>query len=169
MLPLINLLPWRDRERQRRRRQCLTILIIFLLAWGAATAYYLTGKYQQIAQIRADVSLLQRLAQVPVVNVCWSSVLPESVAVPRHVEHEPWGRRLFEVASLMPACSWLRTLKGKRGQLIVEGEITDASFMSEMDAQLRALPQVRQVMLGAASQHPDTGGMAFTFFIDYRG
>lgn len=172
MNALINLLPWRQTLRQQRVRRwsvlfALVLILTPLLATGVRqlSAWKLSQQQIQNDYMANTLPALQVLYQQ-------RRGLEEQQRKQLHMQQirdaqqqavQVWERRLIQLASGLPAGTWLSSLSMQKGRLEIKGHATDLEDMRRLEQELVLLDGVDAVQAGAVQREAQNGfGFSFT-------
>lgn len=171
MIPLINLLPWRQRQRQQRmlRWSALFALVLILIPLLVASSRELSA--WEVRQLQAQNnyqtsihSTLQRLYQQRLVLQEQNNKLLrlQEVREAQKRAIQIWETRLIQLAGFLPAGTWLSSLSLQKESFVVKGHATALEAMQKLEKELAQLEGVSTVRAGAV-QHEAQGGFGFAF------
>lgn len=172
MMPLVNLLPWRQIKRQQRVKRegvllALVLLLIPLLVtigWQAPAAEIRRQQLQNEYLKNTD-GAFQHLYQQ---RLALQQQTEKRLRVQRiHDEQQQailvWQARLIQLASGLPTGTWLSSLTLQKGIAVVKGNATALEQMQALEKQLTQLDGVSGVQAGAVQRQEQSGfGFAFT-------
>ncbi|HEY3588885.1 MAG TPA: PilN domain-containing protein [Buttiauxella sp.] len=171
MTPLINLLPWRQRQRKKRMLRwsalfaLVLILIPLLVASGRAFSAWDVRQLQvQNDYQTATYSALQHLYQQRLTLQEQNNKLLhlQQVRESQKQAIQVWETRLIQLASFLPAGTWLSSLSLQKESFVVKGHATALEVMQALEKELTQLEGVSTVRAGAM-QHDAQGGFGFAF------
>lgn len=171
MTPLINLLPWRQRQRQQRmlRWSVLFALVLILVPLLVASGRVLSAWKVRQLQAQNDYqtstySALQRLYQQRLVLQEQNNKLLHLQQIRESQKRaiQIWETRLIQLAGFLPAGTWLSSLSLQKENLVVKGHATVLEAMQKLEKELAQLDGVSTVRAGAV-QHEAQGGFGFVF------
>ncbi|WP_413499546.1 PilN domain-containing protein [Buttiauxella gaviniae] len=168
---LINLLPWRQIQRQQRVRRwsllfSLVLVLVPLLVMGG-WQFAIWEIHQQQARkdyLTSMQSALQHLYQQRLVLQKQNQEILRLQRI-REAQQKAiriWEKRLIRIASIMPDGAWLSSLTMQKGQLIVKGRTNLLDDLQGLEKELAHLEGISTVRTGAV-QHEAQGGFGFVF------
>lgn len=171
MTPLINLLPWRQRQRQQRmlRWSVLFALVLILIPLMVASKVALSAWEARQLQVQNDYqisirSALQRFYQQRLAlqeqNIKLLHLQQFRDAQKQKIQR--WEARLIQLASFLPAGTWLSSLLLQKESFVVTGHARTLEAMQKLEKELAQLDGVSIVRAGAV-RHEAQGGFGFVF------
>ncbi|RPH28733.1 hypothetical protein EHN07_08270 [Buttiauxella warmboldiae] len=171
MMRLLNLLPWRQSQRQQRVYRWVglfgLVLVLVPLLATMVRLFLLPDIRQQQAQngYLANVqSALQRLHQQRLVlqeqHKKWLAL--QQLRDVQQQAIQLWESRLIQLASVMPGGSWLSSLALHKRQFVVKGHVNLLQDVQRLEKELARLAGVARVQTGSVQQET-RGGFGFVF------
>ncbi|TNV20377.1 hypothetical protein FH968_10255 [Buttiauxella sp. B2] len=173
MTLLLNLLPWRQSQRKKRMHRWSTLfalvlmLIPLLVVRGQALSAWEVRQLQAQSGYQAGMhSALQQLYQQRLVLQKQNNKLLhlQQIKESQKLVIQVWETRLIQLASLLPAGTWLSSLSLQKEFFVVKGHATALEAMQKLEKELAQLEGISTVRAGAVL-HEAQGGFGFTFTV----
>jgi len=167
MTAMINLLPWRKRNRQRQLRRwgllaagCLLSALLVAITRPALVAWQ--GEQQRmqaeyLSQLRASLQHKYQEAQ----KLAKRQKLREARNA-RRLAISEWEQRLTRLADLLPTGIWLTSLAMVNGRVTIHGNAENPEDLPLLEQKLRQLPKIIDVSAKGIQRNPDSP-LAFSF------
>ena len=161
MTQLVNLMPWRQRQRQAsRRRYCCVILsggLVIALATGGLYAFARVDRLAAALRLRSDEGALAALSgRQPHYQALHEAWLRQQAQAQRLAATLAWHPRLSTLAQAMPESAWLTEIQYRQGQLAISGLARSFSALHDMEQALKATRGFRLSHTGETAR--DTQG-----------
>lgn len=171
MKPLINLLPWRQKQRQQRAQRwgALLGLILIIVPLLIASAKQLSTweiNQQRAHKEHLDSTLpaLKNFYQKRLVMQEQNQKLLQLQQTREQQQRaiQVWGERLIQLAGFLPPGVWLSALTQQKNQFVIKGHAGLLEEVQTLEKELTQLEGVATVRTGAV-QHEPQGGLNFNF------
>ncbi|MFB0711859.1 PilN domain-containing protein [Buttiauxella noackiae] len=168
---LINLLPWRQIQRQQRMRHwsflfCLVLVLVPLLVMTVRqfSAWEIRQQQARNDYLTSMQSALEHLYQRRLVQQKQNKEMLrlQQTREAQQKAIQIWEKRLIRIASFMPGGAWLSSLTLQKGQFIVKGHSGLLEDLQVLEKELTHLEGVSAVRTGAV-QYEAQGGFGFVF------
>lgn len=171
MKPLINLLPWRQRQRQQSAQRWGAWLMLILIIAPLLVACVRQFSAWEISQQQVNKEYLGNM--LPALKNIYQKRLLEQAHNQKLLQLQQtraqqqraiqvWDGRLIQLADFLPPGVWLSALTLQKNQFVIKGH---AGFLDDVQALKKELTQlagVATVRTGAV-QYEGQGGMDFVF------
>lgn len=175
MTPLINLLPWRQRQRKQRmlRWSAVSVLVLILIpllvtSGKALSAWEVRQLQAQNSYQKDTYSAFQHLYQQRLRLQEQNNKLLnlQQVRESQKLAIQVWEKRLIQLASFLPAGTWLSSLSLHKESFVVKGHATDLEVMQALEKKLAQLEGISSVRVGEV-QHDAQGDFGFAFTLTF--
>lgn len=177
MKPLINLLPWRQKQRQQRAQRWGTWLALVLIIVPLLMASVRHFSTWEISQQQVNKEYLGNMLPA-LKNIYQTRLLAQQQTMKllqlqqaraqQQQAIQVWDGRLIQLAGSLPPGVWLSALTLQKNHFVIKGH---AGFLDDVQALEKALAQlvgVATVRTGAV-QYEAQGGMSFVFTLTLSG
>ncbi|MBC6427872.1 MAG: PilN domain-containing protein [Cellvibrionales bacterium] len=149
-MPQINLLPWREEQREERKRQFLGVLVLMVLlalaiglAWSAAVNLQIAAQKSRNAMLEAEIATLaQRTAEIGNLQAQRGEILERIQVIKGLQVNRPEIVRLYEqLAHAFPDGVYINKLQFADNTLSMDGK---AESNNRISALMRNLDQAEK-------------------------
>lgn len=156
MMLHINLLPWRNSQRQAQQKKIFWILMIFLSLLGLCMLFMLKSlqvinSQQKIANMRLHSKLAkgkQKIHQLEQMQRNQHQLMAKILMLQSlKINHQLLIRLLSQLPELMPADAYLTLLQRTENQVILEGHVRSNQDISQLMRQMERLAWIRDLQL----------------------
>lgn len=173
MTPLVNLLPWRRRERRRQLRYwlllsagCLTSAIFAGVCRPALFAWQMEQQHINSEYLAVLNASLQRRYQQALEQEKARKIQAERDAERQMIQ--AWDARLTALAGLLPDTVWLTSLSVRSGQMVINGKAESTLDVQALEHSLRQLEGISGVK-AEGLERDAKGQLSFIFTLALTG
>lgn len=171
MKPLINLLPWRQKQRQQRAQRWGTWLALILIIVPLLIASVRQFSTWEISQQQVNKEYLGNMLSA-LKNIYQKRLLAQQQTrtllqlQQTRAQHQRaiqvWDGRLIQLAGFLPPGVWLSAITLQKNQFVIKGHAGFLDDVQALEKELTQLTGVATVRTGAV-QYEAQGGMNFVF------